>query len=757
MSSSVTYPLLPVIKRAQSLEIQPSAAGWGDRNVAGGGSGWMVPVMRSRVGLSFNAVLQPEGVRLASNNILMRSLTPDDYQHAYMRCPDVRSSVDSVVRVVSTADWSVVPTVDPSSPQHTAALDIAASAERFLKAPDKNGETWQSMTTAFLTNLLIMDAAVLEKVKNGRGDLAEIVARPGETFIPEVDKHGSIIRWYQDFGARLVPTPTLTTTDVPTFEPDDLLYMRLFANTRHPVYGTPILESLIEEVISIMRAAQNVMSTFDVDEIPPGILILAGIDPKAGKSALNDLRTKKGRDHVLRVLTTNPQSKVQPQWLQFKRSLKEVDMAGLTKEIKRTIWRTFGVMPIVQGDTEAMPRATAETQLDASDSHLVVPIKEQYGALMNTRIMPSVVGDPEKAALVRFEWKSERDLSTKEEEERGRTLTGYVKEGVLTRNEARRRLGEPPIEGGDTPTVTSGGRLLPLTEALKSDTDPDPDDGTDPDDGGVSDADGDADSPDADDEAPGEAEASAHPIGEPVAPQPSRSATESRASEEQVRRWLVEHYSGSRRLSRDRIQAMQRSREDGLLLRLLQPTGHTFAHRGLQVKRPTLARLLGTAGGVASLRSGSLDLDLRHLEIDPEMDPDFLPASGSVVLSRDGSEGRSLSSTSADRDKWWSLSPMRAAEYARGEVRHHMGEAEADRWYAVVITAQLDDQRYLLNPSNLAVEPGIGDVEREESGEALKAIILEEMEVITLASTTPLRLVYARGDSLSDLSDLLST
>src|SRR5262249_10865842 len=154
------------------------------------------------------------------------------------------------------------------------------------------------------------------------------------------------------------------------------------------------------------------------------------------------------------------------EWIQFRKDPKELQIAELCDDIRRTVWRVFGVMPVEQGATEGMPRATAQVQLDASGSHLIEPILSLLQAKINMLIVDDlVVGQleqPELLDLVEFRWVNHKELTEAEKLERAQRLDFGIKNGSVTINEARAEEGRDgyadleSAEGGDVPIISDG-------------------------------------------------------------------------------------------------------------------------------------------------------------------------------------------------------------------------------------------------------------------------------------------------------------
>ena len=256
------------------------------------------------------------------------------------------------------------------------------------------------------------------------------------------------------------------------FKPDQLLYFNLYPNTTDGI-GNPLLEALVNEVIALMRGSQHAMLSLDADEIPPGILVLAGISGRAAQEAKADMQRLKGQDHKIRVMTTPDPSGVGAKWLELKRTPKDIEMRQLIDDIRRAVYRVFGVQPVEMGISEGINRATAQAQLDVSSSHLVTPILELLQSKINTLVLPLLYGK-EVAQHIRFRFNREARLNADDMQKLATKHQIYVRNGVMTRNEVREELGLLPIKGGDVATMEVAGMPTPvqnLGEALSLETD----------------------------------------------------------------------------------------------------------------------------------------------------------------------------------------------------------------------------------------------------------------------------------------------
>jgi hypothetical protein len=411
------------------------------------------------------------GVDVAINEVRPNSVLSDsELWSVYRRTPDVRAAIDSIVRRVATFDWTIEPTVDATSELYPEASELARKSQRFMSAPNKDGETWQELMTSVLTDLLVFDAGSIEVVFDSKKRLKELIALPGTTIRPVLNSHGRVLKYVQDVYNEGMTNTYLQApagSHAPEFKPDELVYLQMFTNTHSGGYGNPLIESIVNEVITLLRGSEHIMLAYDADEIPPGILVLAGLAGNAAREARADLQNMRGQDHKIRVLTTPDPAGAGAKWVELRHTPKDLEFQDIMQQIRRTVWRVFGVMPVEMGSSDAIPRATAQVQLDVSASHLVTPILELLQAKINARILPLVVGDSELSKLVTFKFDRTARPNAEEAQYMAQRYQRLIGIGVMTRNEVRKEMGYLPITSGDVPTVDTAQGPVPLDLLVK--------------------------------------------------------------------------------------------------------------------------------------------------------------------------------------------------------------------------------------------------------------------------------------------------
>ena len=392
-----------------------------------------------------------------------RALSDEDLWKIYVVVPEVRATINSISRRVATWDWTVQPIVDPSDKQYDELLGESVKALEFLNNPNMEKESWQTLMTKLVIDILVYDVMALELVESKSKKLVELVAVRSSQIKPMVNEYGQIKGYVQEGGLNSISSPG--GSSAPVFDKDQLVYERMFPTTSSQE-GIPLLECIVNEVITIMRSSDHLMQALDADEIPPGILLLAGLDASSAKRAKEEFSADRGKDHKIRVLTTGNPNGMAANWIELRRTPKELTMQEAMDQVRRTIWRVFGVAPIEMGETDAAPRAQAEVQVSVASSHLIIPLLEMIGGFVNNQILPRILS-PSSRKLIKFSFDVEAKLSAQDDFARAGTHEKYINSGVMTRNEVRHFLGLRPIPSGDIPTVKTGAGPMPLKAFLK--------------------------------------------------------------------------------------------------------------------------------------------------------------------------------------------------------------------------------------------------------------------------------------------------
>lgn len=336
----------------------------------------------------------------------------------YEKSSYVRPCVDALVRSVSSLPWVVRPFRD-GDPRH------ASLVREFLRDPNSNEESLRKILGQVLTDVMVIDEGIVEKVKSLDGTLLEIYARDGSTFIPIKDQHGILYGYVQK----------MKTYELVKFAKDEVMYFELYPTTWTP-YGLPIIETIVNEVASLMFSVQWIADSFTEDKIPPGILVLDRIANDAYERAKAEFQSGEDKQFTVKLFRNVGNAK----WIELKKSNQEMQLAELNVQIERIVYRAFGLQPFEMGVTTEINRATAEMALRVSQSRVFKPLIQMINYTMNQNLIHPVFPDVYFKLI---------PMDLGDPLTRAQTISSYVKQSILTKEEARMLIeDEFFVEGG---------------------------------------------------------------------------------------------------------------------------------------------------------------------------------------------------------------------------------------------------------------------------------------------------------------------
>ena len=360
----------------------------------------------------------------------------------YKKNSSVRWCVDTVATEVSSLPIAIVPNYSEANIKPRTLRHIVELAH-FFADPNVNEESFLELIKKVLVDILVIDRGVIEKVFALGGNLLELWARDGATFHPVIDQHGVLQGYIQK---------TKLEQGKIAFTRSEVVYMR-HGPTTTSMYGTPIIESIINEIGAVMFATDWIANSFTEDEIPPGLLVLVEIGQEAYNRAKADFQEKKGikAKGEMRVIDNVKEVK----WVDFKQSNTEMQLATLVERMDRIIYRNFGIeYELGQGDVTGL-QLTEKLQ----KIKLMKPLARLIAWKINNEIMPEFGYDD-----VMFQFVV-RD--TVNEMSRAQASKNYVLTGMRSLNEERSKDGYPPTKGGDRKFILVGKRII-FVDALDS-------------------------------------------------------------------------------------------------------------------------------------------------------------------------------------------------------------------------------------------------------------------------------------------------
>jgi len=198
-------------------------------------------------------------------------LTSKQLRQFYEQSSAIRPAVDGIVRELAYMKWTVKTEKDDIeiTPDEQARIDEVTG---LFKHYNDNNKPLSFLLAQVINDALILDRMAIEIVKGqGQGEdkVIEIWERDAATITPIIERSGIWKGYIQKTKVHLTSSESKNIF----FPPDRMIFASLFPRPDKP-FGTPIIETIINEVISLIFSIQHIGVQFTADEIPPGVLWL---------------------------------------------------------------------------------------------------------------------------------------------------------------------------------------------------------------------------------------------------------------------------------------------------------------------------------------------------------------------------------------------------------------------------------------------------------------------------------------------------
>ena len=300
----------------------------------------------------------------------------------------VRPAIDGITREISNMPYIVHPR-DPDKPVTSQVARRIEIVMDLFNRPNANPLPFSQLLSTCIDDLLTLDRMTMEVVKNRlKTKVVELWDRDAATIRPTISESGIWTHFVQT-----VPTKANQQRRDPIiFPPDRMIYITMFARTNNAL-GRPIIETIINEVVSLIYAIQSIGIQFTEDEIPPGVLWLGeGMSREIWDRVRSSLMQSKKRAFKENKLRVYGGGTVPPKWVELKHTNREVQMRELRKDIEDIVWLNFGILPSRMGRTGTVNKSNIEQQARWQESNLLTPILNLLGAAVTKIIIQDGFG-----------------------------------------------------------------------------------------------------------------------------------------------------------------------------------------------------------------------------------------------------------------------------------------------------------------------------------------------------------------------------
>jgi len=365
------------------------------------------------------------------------------------KTPYVNMITTTISNEVASLPWKVFADDGVGVPD-----EILKKTEDWFYNPNNNDESLEYVLKMFVKDILEVEAGVLEKVWNLKGEFVEIYVRDGGTFTKNPNLHG-VLPLSRETDPEAEPAyyqyGWLTGSRPIPFDRREILYA-IGSPRADSIYGTSRIEVLFDVLQLLTYGVDSNLEYFSDNNVPKGAFIMDGAndaDIRAfGKMWQETLRKKdpsgKWRKHYHKMPVMNKKG----EFVRIGFSNLELELLEQQKWFTKIVWACFGITPSELGFTEDSNRATEIVQSNVFKRKAISPLVALIEYQFNTNLindLPWIKGTAYEGK-VRFEF----DKFDLQEELAKRELYKVdIEKGIRSRNEIREELNLEPKEGGD--------------------------------------------------------------------------------------------------------------------------------------------------------------------------------------------------------------------------------------------------------------------------------------------------------------------
>ncbi len=404
------------------------------------------------------------------------SISYDTLRRAANSVHVARICINALKEKITKTKW-VIKATDPSKKVND---EEKGKVEQLLRHPNRNSETFRTLLDKMLEDLLVLDAVSIEKTRYPNGELAELYFVDSATIRPVFDEYGN-----QD-----VDIPLKTSENGGNTEMLPVSYLQILNNSQyggpesgdiiaawpkkdmihfhmHPQgsmegfgYGLSPIEGVLSVVANLLNADNYNSTYFEEGSFPPIVLHLAGQISQRDAEAF--------REYMYQEMTGNFH---RPAFMAGGEKMEVIDLKSDSNRdmqfMEYTIWlaklmaAAYGLSPQDIGITDSVgSKNVAETQKDISQAM-------GYGSILAllTQVINEQIIDDFGFEDIEFEWVAP---DTMDPQIAGTIYDQALKNGTMTVNEVREKIGETPFdEWADQPAILTAEGYKPLEPEAK--------------------------------------------------------------------------------------------------------------------------------------------------------------------------------------------------------------------------------------------------------------------------------------------------
>jgi len=386
------------------------------------------------------------------------------------KTPFVFSVIKTLLDEICSAKWDIVPNEDIEEEQ---VKDKIKNVKDFFNNPNGNDESFRHVLRAVCRDVFELDAGVIEKVYNLKGEITQLFPVDGSTILKNPDEHGYMgnredyipvseyptmdsqeqvrhyyTQYYKERAAYFQYNWTGGIWPVP-FGKREIIYIK--ANDQSDsIYGTSPVQVLYNVVLILLYASQTNLDMYANNNLPTGILSMEDANKsqmEATRNYFNTLTTERDvYGHNRKKFFNIPISPKEVKYVDFKISAKDMQMIEQQKWYQDVVYKAFGVTPSEMGESVG-GRAEGNEQSRIFKRKALAPIFKLLEYHFNTQLVWEL--DPQKQVCFKFD---DYDV---ESEFRKAELNEKLLNTTWSVNEIRVKDNMKPLDGEENDKLKS--------------------------------------------------------------------------------------------------------------------------------------------------------------------------------------------------------------------------------------------------------------------------------------------------------------
>jgi HK97 family phage portal protein len=394
----------------------------------------------------------PSGYNITARPRSFEPITVEDLRKLAETYDLLRIVIETRKDQIERLPWSLRVKPGKTGPG-AARLDELTN---FFERPDREHDfsVWLRM---LLEDLFVLDSPTLWRQRRRNGELYALHPLDGATIKRVIDDWGRTPQPFEEDGALVYPVAyqqVLKGYPAIDYSTRDLIYAP--RNLRPGrVYGLSPVEQIVMTVCTALKRQTFTLTHFTEGNIPESLIgVPDNWTPDQIKNFQDYWDAYFTGDLAARRRAKFVPGGVAKTFIQTK----EPELKGVFDEwLARIVCCAFSVSP--QAFVAQVNRSTGETHKEMAEEEGLRPILNWVKRLVD-RVLVEDFGERD----VEFVFGQDERIDPGEQ---AQILTAYVNAGILTRNEARAKLGQAPSEdaAANELTVTTGAGATPLVAA----------------------------------------------------------------------------------------------------------------------------------------------------------------------------------------------------------------------------------------------------------------------------------------------------